>query len=149
MSKQTYIHNFFGDFWANDKNYQIEIYMPTKHESPEQAKDDSSSARFEKHDGHIVLVIYSDWVQGFDGNGKWREHVNGEILDIIHWADWWKYKMSVAKPECPQGYGGDSCNDYVPCATNWDELFKVEELSDQWGNTVESLAYSVLACVDI
>lgn len=147
MSEQIYLYEFFGDFWANNRNYQIEIIMPTKYTTPKDAKADSSSARFEKHDGHVVLVIYSDWEQGME-NGKWFEHVAGSVLDVIHWEDWNKYKMSQAKGEGIEGMGNDPITDYVPCSTKWDELFDVSSLSDNWGYSVESLAYTVLAYIN-
>lgn len=145
MSQQTYIHVFIGDFWANKINYEIEINMPTKHASPKEAKQDGSSARFEKRNGEVVLVIYSSWEQGFNSEGKWYEHIKGTVLDIIRWEESWKYKMMVENPKQIKGNGID----YIPCATRWNELFKIESLPDQWCNTVESLAYKVIACIDI
>lgn len=141
----TYIHEFFGDFWVNNRNYQIEVPMPTKYKTAEEAKCDSGSLRFEKRDGHIVLVIYSKWEQGMIKD-KWYEHVAGTILDIIKWEDWYRYKMSMAKEEGADNlYDPNSC--YVPSATNWDELFNVESLEDSWVCTVESLAYVVYGVV--
>lgn len=139
--EQAYIHEFFGDFWVNNRNYQIEVPMPTKYKTANEAKCDKSSLRFEKHDGHIVLVIYSKWEQGMI-EGMWYEHVAGEVLDIIKWEDWHRYKISMAKGEGTEGVG-DYDSGYVPSATNWDELFNVEKREDGWGCTVESLAYSV------
>ncbi|WP_321994617.1 hypothetical protein [Clostridium butyricum] len=139
--KESYIYEFFGDFWVNNRNYQIEVGMPTKYKTIEEAKGDNSSLRFEKHDEHIVLVIYSNWKQGMI-SGKWHENVAGEVLDIIKWEDWYRYKISMAKEQGIEGVG-DSDSGYVPSATNWDELFDVKNKEDTWGCTVESLAYSI------
>lgn len=140
--EQTYIYQFCGDFWANSKNYQIEVAMPTKYKTVKEAKGDKSSLRFEKRDNHIVLVVYSSWEQGFV-NGKWHESVAGEVLDIIKWEHWYKYKISVAKDNVFQKVIIDGMSDFVPDATPWDELFSVESLDDNWCCTVESLAYFI------
>lgn len=147
MSTQTYIHVFVGDFWVQERNFQIEINMPTRHRIIACAKNDSSSAQFEKHNGNVVLVIYSDWEQGML-NGKWHEGVKGKVLDIIQWEEWYKYQMSQAKGKGIAGMGNDGVSGYIPCATNWNELFDVNSLSDDWGNSVESLAYRVIAYID-
>lgn len=137
----TYIYEFSGDFWVNNRNYQIEVPMPTKYKTAEEAKYDKSSLRFEKRDGHIVLVVYSKWEQGMN-DGEWYEHVAETILGIIKWEDWYRYKMSMAKEGGDDNiYDANSC--YVPNATNWDELFNVGSLEDSWACTIESLAYSV------
>lgn len=144
MTEQiNYIYKSFGDFWVGNRNYQIEVPIPVKYDTAEKAKTDNSSLRFEKRDGRIVLVIYSDWKQGMN-DGKWYEYVAGNVLDVIYWEEWYKYKISIAKEEGNDNlYDPNSC--YVPSATNWDELFDVENLEDNWSFTVESLAYAVFA----
>lgn len=141
--KQIYIYKFFGDFWAKNRNYQIEVPMPTKYKTITEAKADNSSLRFEKHDEHIVLVVYSNWEQGMI-QGKWHEHVAGEVLDIIKWEDWYRYKISMAKEKGIEDIG-DSDSSYVPSAINWDELFDIKNLKDNWSCTVESIAYSIFS----
>lgn len=37
----------------------------------------------------------------------------------------------------------DACEDYVPDATPWDELFNIKNQPDGWVNTVESLDYCI------
>lgn len=139
---QIYKREYYGDFWVNNWNYQIEVCLPTNHTTIKSAKYDSSPLRFEKHDGHIVLVIYADFQQGFV-NGKWTEQVVGEVLEIISWENWHRYKMSKAKAEGE--IGDDLTFDYLPCATNWDELFDVNTLPEHSGHMVESLSYGILA----
>lgn len=143
-STQAYHHEFYGDFEVNDRNYQIEVCLPTKHTTIISAKYDPSALRFEKHDGHIVLVVYSDFKQGIC-NGKWIEDVDGKILEIIRWEDWHRYKISKAKEEGVDAIGDDGISGYFPCATNWDEIFDVKNLPHHWGYLVESIAYGVLA----
>jgi len=143
-SDTNYRYNFMGDFNAGDFNYSIEVLMPTKYKTPEEAKGDKGSLRFEKQNDHIVLVIYSGWVQGFDENHQWHEHVDGKVLDIIQWSEWWRYKVAKAKVKDAEMPCVIDYSDYIPDATNWDELFDVENRPDNWTCIVESLAYSII-----
>lgn len=151
-----YRHLFCGDFYRkkfkNGKfyddqdyyNFQIEVSIPINYDKREEAINCPCSLKFEKENGHAVLRIYSNWKQGIDKNGKWFEHVDGEIIETIRWEEYWKYKTSRSKV-LAKDMGGfvDSCKDYLPDATPWDELFKIDEQPDNWTNTVESLAYSI------
>ncbi len=153
-----YRHLFHGDFYRNRLvdgklcddhnfyNFQIEVIIPIDYDTEEEAKHCPSSLRFELDDnGHAVLRVYSDWKQGVDKNGKWFEHVDGNIIDTIKWEEHWKYKISRSKvisknmkPVC------DGFTDYVPDATPWDELFDIEKQPIGWVNTVEPLSYGII-----
>lgn len=145
MSNSIYIYMFRGDFSVKTRDYFIEIPMPTKHKTIESAKNDKSSARFEKRNGHVVIVIYSNWEQGIK-NGKWYEHVSGSELEIIHWENWYRYQIAQDNGKEQVGLI-DPCTDYLPFSQNWDELFDVNNLSDDWSCTIENLAYSILTYV--
>lgn len=155
----TYTYIFGGDFWApmnlgkdgkyhdSGDNYIIEVSMPTKYKSKKAAKEDRSFIQFRNLEGHIVLIIWSGWEQGKDNTGKWYEHNSGEVLDIIHWQDWTRYKIAKQKTEAKD----KCCNtdtDYIPDATPWDELFGVENLPADWCCNVESLYYSIISNIN-
>ena len=58
--------------------------------------------------------------------------------------------MSINKPELVDiHHRSDACGDFIPAADNWDELFEVEKLSDDWYYMVQGLAYSIIANVSI
>lgn len=141
-----YLYEGTFDFWWNGWNYNLEVQMPVKHGTIEAAKQDKSSCRFEKRDGHVVLVIYSGWEQGMK-DGKWYEHVAGEELAVYRWEDWHLWKMTKAKEKELSGII-DAIQDYLPYAENWDVLFDVEQLPEGWGLTPESLAYSIISYVN-
>lgn len=138
-----YIYEATFDFWWNGWNYSMDVQMPVKYTDIEMAKHDKSFCRFEKRDGHVVLVIYSSWEQGIK-DGKWYEHIAGEELAVYRWEDWHLWKMTKAKEkELPSMI--DAIQDYLPYAENWDVLFGVDELPEEWVLTPESLAYSILS----
>jgi hypothetical protein len=140
-NSHAFIYEFFGDFWVGDYNYQIEVPMPLRYHTVKEAEGNKCSLQFCKQDGHIVLAIYSDWDQGMK-DGKWYEHVAGEVLDVIHWEDWSRFKISKCKTSGSQDVS-DPISNYIPDATNWDTLFDVENRPDNWTCTVEGLAYSI------
>lgn len=152
-----YKHLFCGDFYRTRVidgrlcddldyyNFQIEVLIPIIYNTEDEAKHCNCSLRFERDaEGHVVLRIYSDWKQGVDENGKWFEHVDGNIIDTVKWEEHWKYKISrskvISKNMKPVV---DGLTDYVPDATPWDELFDIQNQPVKWTNTVESLAYSI------
>lgn len=153
---QTYRHAFIGDFYRKRivdgklyddhdyYNFQIEVQIPINYDTKEAAISCPCSLRFEKEDGHAVLRIYSEWQQGFDKNGKWLEHVDGNVIETIRWEEHWKYKISRSKVIAKE-MGGyiDGNTDYLPDATPWDELFDIKNQLEGWRNTVESLAYCI------
>jgi len=141
-----YLYECTFDFWWNGWNYNLEVQMPVKYGTIEAAKQDKSSCRFEKRDGHVVLVIYSGWEQGMK-DGKWYEHVAGEELAVYRWEDWHLWKMTNAKEKELSGMI-DAIQDYLPYAENWDVLFGVDELPEGWGLTPESLAYRIISYVN-
>ncbi len=152
---ETFIYEFGGDFWAPNElgedgkwhdagnNYIIEVPLPIQYASIEEAKASNVSLQFRKYKGHIALIIWSGWKQGNDKDGKWFERVDAEILDIIYWEDWTKYKLAKEKPECQEKLCSDISTDYIPDATSWDGLFHVENLPDNWFCTVEGLYYCI------
>lgn len=145
-NKWQYI--FTGNFSADNKTYFIDITMPKKYQTAEEAKKDHCSARFELQDGHVVLVIYSDWYQSEDNDGIWHKGVRGKVLQVIRWEDYCYYKMMALKEE-KEGAGYiDAIKDCIPFAMPWDELFHVDELPEGWNETVENLAYSVVQCAN-
>lgn len=141
-----YLYEGTFDFWWNGWNYNLEVQMPVKYGTIETAKQDKSSCRFEKRDGHVVLVIYSGWEQGMK-DGKWYEHVAGEELAVYRWEDWYLWKMTKAKEKELSGMI-DAIQDYLPYAENWNALFGVKELPEGWGLTPESLAYRIISYVN-
>lgn len=88
-----YIYEVTFDFFWNGWNYNLEVQMPTKYKSIEEARQNKNSCRFEKRDGHVILVIYTGWEQGMK-NGKWYEHIAGEELAVYRWEDWHLWKMT-------------------------------------------------------
>lgn len=149
-----YIYCFSGGFFAlkkdkdgklheSDDYYLIDVDIPINYETEEDAEACSASLRFQKIGGHIYLVIWSDWKQGYDKNGKWKEHVAGEVVDIISWNERWKYRVLKIK-EDRKNDAFTSSEDYLPDATPWDELFENDSLPEGWVSTVESLAYAVI-----
>lgn len=148
MYKYRYL--FYGDFFGKlhkDQDYydfQIEVTIPIDYNTRNEAIHCPCSLQFEKENGHAVLHIYSNWLQGKNKKGNWFEHVEGEIIETIQWQEHWKYKISRSKV-FSKDMGGfvDACKDYLPDATPWDELFDIENQPDDWKNTVESLAYSI------
>lgn len=154
MFKYRYV--FSGDFYrkklidgklSDDHdyyNFQIDVQIPIDYKTREEAAGCSCSLRFEVEDGHVVLRIYSNWQQGLDKNGKWYEHVNGNIIDTIRWEEYWKYKISRSKVVAKDmGCFIDACKDYLPNATPWDELFDIKNQPEGWTSTVEPLAYYI------
>lgn len=135
---------FEGHFLVDKKTYFINITMPKKYRTLEDAKEDNCSARFEVQDGHIVLVIYSGWSQGKDRTGVWYEGVRGKAIRVIQWEDYWCYKMTVLKAEKEVAEDIDASKDRIPFAMPWDELFHVNELPEGWNKTIRSLAYSIV-----
>lgn len=155
MLKYTYM--FCGDFYKkklqNGKfhddldgyNYSIEVPIPIKYDSVKDAKGCNCSLQFEVEDGHVVLRVYDGWEQGMK-DGKWIEHVDGNVIDTIRWEEHWKYKMARSKGGAKEmEFCTDMCLDYVPDATPWDDLFDIKNQPEGWCCTVESLAYSLSA----
>ncbi len=151
-----YRYNFSGDFYRKKLvdgklyddtdyyNFQIECLIPIDYDTKEEAMGCPASLRFEVEDGHVVLRVYSNWKQGLDENNKWYEHIDGSVIDTIHWEEYWKYKVSRSKKVAKDmGLFVDACADFIPDATLWDELFDIENQPEGWVNTVESLAYSI------
>lgn len=143
-------HCLYGDIYPceikelkNSSNaaYDIEVPIPIDFKTREEAINCSANLRFQKLEGHIVLCIYSSFKQGFNGEGKWVEQVQGEIVDIIEWHQWWKYKM--IKSTCAFYESSDPLEDYEPCIEKWDDIFQVNLLPEDWSRNVQSLSFSI------
>lgn len=151
-NKSFYKYIYSGDFWTpefveNNYNYSLEVTLPMEFPTLESARNCKASLRFQKIDGHILLVVWSDWHQGFDKEGKWREGVKGEPVGYIRWQDWREYRIARSRTTDIPCIASDE--DYIPIATPWDELFekdiqRVESKSLEWVCTVESLSYSII-----
>ena len=124
--------------------FQIDVTIPINFDTKEEAVNCPCSLRFEVEDDHVVLKIYSDWKQGFDENGKWYEHVDGNEIETIKWEEHWKYKISRCKVLAKDMGCCLDCNeDFLPDATPWDELFDIKNQPKGWKCTVESLGYDI------
>lgn len=155
-----------------DYNFSIDVEIPINYATKEEAEKCDCSLRFEKRNGHIVLCIYSGWEQGVNKEGKWFEHVSGKVIDTIRWREHWKYKTTRSIVPAPiLGHNIDDCDwlseefkkeareilkgafidsnsDYLPDATDWDELFQANDKPEGWSCTVEVLAYRIVAYDD-
>lgn len=148
--KLVFRHCFHGDIYPceikqlknpSKADYNIDVQIPIDYETREDAINCTAYLRFQKYEGHIVLCIYSSFKQGFNGDGKWVEQIQGEIIDIVEWRQWWKYKM--IKSTCAFYESQDPLEDYEPCIEKWDDIFQVNLLPEDWGRNVQSLAYSI------
>lgn len=156
MLKYQYV--FFGDFYRtktvdgkmqNDHdyyNFQIEASIPIDYKTKKEAENCLCSLRFEIENGHIVLRIYSGWKRNIDKEG-WYELVLDKVIATIKWNEWRKYKMSRSKvisQYIDDNYSYvDAIDDFVPDATPWDELFDINNLPEDWHNTVEPNDYYI------
>lgn len=131
MSKKVgikgYRYYLQGGFWTPQKKYfSIEIEIPTIYKGYGEAINNKVSAYFRKLEGHINLVI----------------HEEDKILDTIEWDEWWRYKIAEQKEEAYRKVLID-CRDFIPNSTNWDILFEIEKIEDNWSEGVELLSYCI------
>ena len=143
-----YTYYFSGDFWSKDgkhNNYSFEFPIPIKYATIKEAKGCNASARFEKRDGHAVVVIYSDWEQGMN-NGKWHESVKGNEIGVIRQEEYWMYTMAIQKEESANK-GCIDQTDFLPSCDSWDEIFCIDEKANDWYYIIESLAFNIVGNV--
>lgn len=117
-----------GDFWTpNSKNFYIEFNIPTLYKTHDEAVNNKVGAYFKKLKGRISLVI----------------HEEGNIIDTILWEQWWKYTIAEKKEELYKKGLIDACTDFLPNNTNWEVLFGVNNLNDEWIESIELLAFRI------
>lgn len=119
---------YLGDFnTPNGSVFSIYSQIPIIYNSYKEAEKCSVFLRFKKIDGHIVLFMYKNEEDKSDDQCK--------VIDIIKWDEWWKYRVVEMKKE---SYNNASIEneDFLPNGTNWNELFGVNNLNDDWFETV-------------
>ncbi|MDU6483113.1 MAG: hypothetical protein E6538_14050 [Paeniclostridium sordellii] len=133
-----YQYNLYGNFNTPDgRCFSIDVCIPTLYKLYYRAVGCKAYLRFKKVAGHIVLLICS------------KKNKKGEVIEVIEWEDWWRYKIAEMKPEAYELGYVDGATDFIPNSTNWDELFNVKNLSNDWFEYVQGLSYHITPVLDI
>jgi len=145
--RKIYSHQVIGGFWFNDVNYHFEFSISKPFDSLEEARADKCVARFEIYNGHVIVFIYTGWRDDAVDSNIWYECTTGEVVEIIEWEQWWKYRLTQRRAEAYYKQTLDPQLDYIPCSMNWDDLFQVETLAPDWGLNVDCFADYITRCV--
>ena len=145
--KKIYSRQILGEFTIGSIEYHFEFSISKPFDSLEEAKADKSVARFEIYDGHVIVFVYSGWSQDAADSDAWFECTTGDVVDIIEWDQWWKYRLTKSRPDVQYKDSLDPQYDYIPCTENWDELFGAESLSPDWGLNVNCYADFITRCL--
>lgn len=117
MSKIGYkLGASFEDLGTNNE-VGFEIVFPHIYDSYEEAEKNNNTihARMVKEDNEVVIEICQ----------------NNNVLDIIKWDEWWKYKCIKLK-DSKKGCGFvDANTDYEPYAAKFEEIFKDYTKNDE------------------
>lgn len=120
---------YLGDFnTPNGRVFSIYAQIPITYNSYKEAEKSNVFLRFKKIDSHIVLFMYENEENKSDDQCK--------IIDIIKWDEWWKYRVVEMKEESYNNNTSIGNEDFLPNGTNWDELFGVNNLNEDWFETV-------------
>lgn len=106
--------------------YALTVTSPFKYDTPELAKNDVGVIKFQKVNGHIVLVVHSD-------NGC---QLRDGKTNVITWDNWMQYRMA-----CVDAHTGEE----RPCSDNWDELFGVDNVNDDFEQIVDITGVNVFS----
>lgn len=135
MVDKCYICACIGEFAQTNYDGDEELYIivvksPFQYDTPELAKNDVSTVKFQKCNGHIVLVIDSD-----DDC-----HLRDGKTNVIEWNNWMQYYMA---------HVNKVTGEEEPCADNWDDLFGVDSVPDDFEQIVNINSVSVFSYEDI
>lgn len=88
----------------------FEILFPHIYASYEEADASNGNihANMEKLDNEIVICLYE----------------NQDLVETIHWDEWWKYKCNRVKEECKNLAFLDGNTDYEPYCATFEEIFE-------------------------
>lgn len=128
------IRTFVGVFtcreYDHDVSYVIQIKSPYGHSTPEDAANEDVSYSFRKIGGHIVIVAA----------GGDADNLRYGKSEVIRWKDWTQYHMAKMN---------DETGDEEPCSTDWDDLFGVDNVSDDFEVPIVYDSYNVFSYENI
>lgn len=121
-------------FEADNKLYLLELSQSFRYNTLKAAYHNNIGMYFKVIDGEPVLIVSRP-------HSSRGEREREEILDNIHWDEWWKYKLAEQKSTIDRLEIKDE--DFTPCKKTFTEILAKEMKSDKWACDVQVLGVAV------